>query len=69
MSRTERGGGLFAFVVYPGFAPLDLVGPMTSLTRLTGASAKEVVGRRIGPVPSDALLRALPDKTWPHPAC
>jgi putative intracellular protease/amidase len=64
MSRSERGGGLFAFVVYPGFAPLDLVGPMTSLTRLTGARSKEVVGSRVEPVVSNASLRALPDRTF-----
>jgi putative intracellular protease/amidase len=64
MSRNERGGGHFAFVVYPGFAPLDLVGPMTSLTRLTGARSKEVVGSRVEPILSNSSLSALPDRAF-----
>jgi putative intracellular protease/amidase len=58
-STNERG--LFAFIVYPGFSPLELIGPMTAITRITGARRKSVVGPAIEPVRSNSSMSVLPD--------
>ncbi len=41
-----------AFLVYPGFTALDIVGPFDVLSRLPGAEAC-FVGKAAGPVPND----------------
>jgi transcriptional regulator GlxA family with amidase domain len=69
-STHERG--LFSFVVYPGFSPLELIGPMTALNQITGARRKSVVGRAPGPIASNASLSVLPDTRYaeaPSPQC
>ena len=61
-SMNERG--LFAFVIYRGFSPLELIGPMTALTKITGARRKSVVGPAIEPILTNASIRVLPDTRY-----
>jgi transcriptional regulator GlxA family with amidase domain len=65
---------LIAFVLYPGLTVLDLVGPLqvlTMLQRLAPGYRPVVVGARHEPVPTDAGVPVIPDRTFdevPHPA-
>ena len=70
-----RGGEReIAFVLYPGLTVLDLVGPLqvlTMLQRLAPGYRTTVVWARREPVPTDAGVAVVPDRTFeevPHPA-
>jgi len=74
---ADRGGGAerhIAFVLYPGLTVLDLVGPLqvlTMLQRLVPGYRTTAVWARREPVPTDAGVAVLPDRTFeevPHPA-
>ena len=52
-----------AFLVYPGFTALDLVGPHYMLTSLMGATAHIVASTR-DPVTSDQKLTLTPSATF-----
>jgi transcriptional regulator GlxA family with amidase domain len=71
------GGGderEIAFVLYPGLTVLDMVGPLqvlTMLQRLAPGYRTVVVWARREPVPTDAGVSVIPDRTFdevPHPA-
>jgi transcriptional regulator GlxA family with amidase domain len=76
-SAADPGAGEqrdIAFVLYPGLTVLDLVGPLQVLTMLQrlapGYRTVAVWGRR-EPVPTDAGVAVVPDRTFeevPHPA-
>jgi transcriptional regulator GlxA family with amidase domain len=63
-----------AFVLYPGLTVLDLVGPLqvlTMLQRLAPGYRTVTVWARREPVPTDAGVAVIPDRTFeevPHPA-
>ena len=62
----------FAFTLYPGVTPLDLVGPLTVLRNLEIRSPYRtvVVGERIEPMDTDTSLKMIPARTFadvPHP--
>jgi transcriptional regulator GlxA family with amidase domain len=74
---ADPGGGgerLIAFVLYPGLTVLDTVGPLqvlTMLQRLAPGYRTVVVWARREPVPTDAGVPVIPDRTFeevPHPA-
>jgi transcriptional regulator GlxA family with amidase domain len=69
MAAEER---TFAFTLYPGVTPLDLVGPLSVLRDLKIRSPYRtvVVGERIEPTATDSPLRFVPAATFadvPHP--
>ena len=57
------GSEKIAFVAYPGFASLDLVGPQYMLGELLGATPF-VVAKSLEPVAADPKLRIAPDHTF-----
>jgi transcriptional regulator GlxA family with amidase domain len=65
---------LIAFVLYPGLTVLDTVGPLqvlTMLQRLAPGYRTVAVWARCEPVPTDAGVPVIPDRTFeevPHPA-
>ncbi|MGY1784572.1 DJ-1/PfpI family protein [Geodermatophilus sp. SYSU D00698] len=65
---------LIAFVLHPGLTVLDLVGPLQVLTVLQGFAPgyrPVTVWARREPVPTDAGVAVVPDRTFeevPHPA-
>ncbi|MGY1615819.1 DJ-1/PfpI family protein [Geodermatophilus sp. SYSU D00691] len=74
---ADPGAGderLIAFVLYPGLTVLDLVGPLqvlTMLQRFAPGHRTVTVWARREPVPTDAGVRVVPDRTFeevPHPA-
>ena len=74
---ADPGAGeerLIAFVLYPGLTVLDTVGPLqvlTMLQRLVPGYRTVVVWARREPVPTDAGVPVIPDRTFeevPHPA-
>ena len=76
-SAADPGGGdqrEIAFVLYPGLTVLDLVGPLqvlTMLQRLALGYRTVAVWARREPVPTDAGVAVVPDRTFeevPHPA-
>ena len=76
-SAADPGGGdqrEIAFVLYPGLTVLDLVGPLQVLTmlhRLSPGYRTVAVWARREPVPTDAGVAVVPDRTFeevPHPA-
>ena len=76
-SAADPGGGdqrEIAFVLYPGLTVLDLVGPLQALTmlqRLAPGYRTVAVWARREPVPTDAGVAVVPDRTFeevPHPA-
>jgi transcriptional regulator GlxA family with amidase domain len=70
-AQDER---LIAFVLYPGLTVLDLVGPLqvlTMLQRFAPGYRPVTVWVRREPVPTDAGVPMVPDRTFeevPHPA-
>jgi transcriptional regulator GlxA family with amidase domain len=76
-SAADPGGAderQIAFVLYPGLTVLDLVGPLKVLTimqRLMPGYRCVTVWARREPVPTDAGVAVVPDRTFeevPHPA-
>jgi transcriptional regulator GlxA family with amidase domain len=76
-SAPDSGGGEereIAFVLYPGLTVLDAVGPLqvlTMLQRLVPGYRTTTVWARHEPVPTDAGVPVIPDRTFeevPHPA-
>lgn len=63
MPAHWMGKEQIAFLVYPQFTALDMVGPHHMLTSLMGASV-HVVARTLDPVVSDAGLIVSPTKTF-----
>jgi transcriptional regulator GlxA family with amidase domain len=65
---------LIAFVLYPGLTVLDSVGPLqvlTALQRLAPGYRPVTVAARREPVPTDAGVSVVPERTFeevPHPA-
>ena len=77
VSAADPGAGderLIAFVLYPGLTVLDTVGPLqvlTMLQRLAPGYRTVTVWARREPVPTDAGVPVIPDRTFeevPHPA-
>jgi transcriptional regulator GlxA family with amidase domain len=72
--RPPQDERLIAFVLYPGLTVLDLVGPLqvlTMLQRLAPGYRCVTVWARREPVPTDAGVAVVPDRTFeevPHPA-
>ncbi|WP_448640903.1 DJ-1/PfpI family protein [Geodermatophilus sp. URMC 63] len=70
-ARDER---LIALMLYPGLTVLDMVGPLqvlTMLQRLVPGYRPVTVWARREPVPTDAGVSVVPDRTFeevPHPA-
>jgi transcriptional regulator GlxA family with amidase domain len=70
-AQDER---LIAFVLYPGLTVLDAVGPLqvlTTLQRFAPGYRTVTVGADREPVPTDAGVAVVPDRTFeevPHPA-
>lgn len=64
---------VIAFVLYPGLTVFDITGPLQVISRLTRMRPEirpVVVGERIAPMPTDAGVEVLPDRTFaqvPHP--
>ncbi|QQS14777.1 MAG: DJ-1/PfpI family protein [Rhodospirillales bacterium] len=58
-----RGTERIAFLIYPGFTALDMVGPHYMLTNLMGATV-QIVARDAAPVRSDTGLVLTPDATF-----
>ncbi len=64
----EESMKTIAFVLYPGFTLLDMVGPLQVLTGLRNATPPYrtvVVGEKIEPVETDTPLKVTPDKSRP----
>jgi transcriptional regulator GlxA family with amidase domain len=60
---------VFAFTLYPGVTPLDLVAPLTALRDLPPYRTV-VVGDRIAPMGTDTPIQLMPAQTFgevPHP--
>jgi transcriptional regulator GlxA family with amidase domain len=72
--RPAPGERLIAFVLYPGLTVLDTVGPLqvlTMLQRFAPGYRTVTVWARHEPVPTDAGVAVVPDRTFeevPHPA-
>jgi transcriptional regulator GlxA family with amidase domain len=72
--RPPQDERLIAFVLYPGLTVMDLVGPLqvlTMLQRLAPGYRCVTVWARREPVPTDAGVAVVPDRTFaevPHPA-
>jgi transcriptional regulator GlxA family with amidase domain len=73
MNTQERDEKTIAFVLYPGLTAFDLSGPlqvMSELATMRPEIRPVVVGERIEPMDTDALVRMVPDRTFeeePHP--
>ena len=63
MPAQWHGNEAIAFVIYPGFTALDMVGPHYMLTSLMGARV-HVVAKTLEPVKSDTGLVFTPDATF-----
>jgi cyclohexyl-isocyanide hydratase len=59
MSANWMGKERIAFIIYPGFTALDMVGPHYMLANLMGAKV-DVVAKSLEPVRSDAGLVFIP---------
>lgn len=59
MPAAWHGAEKIAFLIYPGFTALDMVGPQYMLSNLMGASI-QIVARSLEPVRSDAGLVFAP---------
>lgn len=59
MSANWMGKERIAFIIYPGFTALDMVGPHYMLANLMGAKV-DVVAKTLEPVRSDAGLVFIP---------
>ena len=71
MPRVDEKARTIAFVTYPGFTLLDLVGPITTFLGLTrgliGTSRHYrtvCVGERVEPIESDTPMALVPDKAF-----
>jgi cyclohexyl-isocyanide hydratase len=62
MPASWHGSEKIAFLAYPKFTALDLVGPHYMLGNLMGASTY-VVSKTLDPVQSDMGLKIVPDQT------
>ena len=71
MPRADEKAKIIAFVTYPGFTLLDLVGPITTFLGLTrsliGTSRQYrtvCVGECVEPIESDTPMALVPDKAF-----
>lgn len=71
MPRADEKAKTIAFVTYPGFTLLDLVGPITTFLGLTRGLIRTsrryrtvCVGERVEPVASDTPMALVPDKAF-----
>ena len=58
-----RGAERIAFLIYPGFTALDMVGPHYMLASLMGAKV-DIVAKSLAPVRSDAGLIFMPSSSF-----
>lgn len=65
MPAHWMGSEQIAFLIYPQFTALDMVGPHHMLTSLMGATV-HMVAKTLDPVVSDAGLIVSPTKTFEH---
>lgn len=67
MTAEGQREKVIAFVLYPGLTVFDLAGPLQVIARLAQTHPEirpVVVAERIAPVPNDAGIDVLPDRTF-----
>ncbi len=67
MPANWMGKERIAFLIYPGFTALDMVGPQYMLANLMGAKV-EIVAKSLEPVRSDTGLIVTPSARFDGPS-